>query len=184
MQVASATDEEKSVAFRLIAMKERILSASLLSLGLSGVAWGQSSLTLYGRINASLDYVTNQGTTEGSKNVLRFGDNRFAGSWWGLTGNEDLGGGTHAVFRLESMFSPATGQLVESPTEFDRYAYVALENAKYGALWLGRSMSLTDTTGFFLDPLGEQEIGIGSFAKGRAWGSRANTATYNSARAI
>lgn len=152
----------------------------LISLGLSGAAWGQSSVTLYGRINSSLDYVTNEATAQGSKNVFRFGDNRFAGSWWGLVGNEDLGGGTHAVFKLESMFSPATGQLVEGTSLFDRYAYVGLENTKYGSLWLGRSMSLTDTMGFYIDPLGEQEIGIGSFAKGRAWGSRANTATYNS----
>lgn len=161
-------------------MKKRILSAALISLGLSGAAWGQSTVTLYGRINTSLDYVTNQGTAEGSKNAFRFGDNRFAGSWWGLTGSEDLGGGLHAVFKLESMFSPATGRLVENPSLFHRYAYVGLEQATYGSLWLGRSMSLTDTMGYYIDPLGEQSIGIGGFAKGRAWGSRANTVTYNS----
>lgn len=161
-------------------MKKLILTTALISIGMSGAAWGQSTVTLYGRINTSIDYVTGVGTANGSSNVLRFGDNRFAGSWWGLLGDEDLGGGTHAVFRLESMFSPATGKLVEQPSLFDRYAYVGLANDRLGSLWLGRSMSLTDTLGANIDPFGEQEIGIGGFAKGRAWGSRANTVTYNS----
>lgn len=149
-------------------MKKQIFAATLLSAGLCGAALAQSSVTLYGRINTSLDYVTNEATTSGPKNVFRFGDNRFAGSWWGLTGDEDLGGGTHAVFKLESMFSPATGNLVENPSEFDRYAYVGLSNPTFGSVWLGRSMSLTDTLGANIDPFGEQEIGIGTFAKGRA----------------
>lgn len=161
-------------------MKKQIFAATLLSIGFSGAAIAQGSITLYGRINTSLDFVTNEATASGSSNVFRFGDNRFAGSWWGLLGDEDLGGGTHAVFRLESMFSPATGKLVEDPSAFDRYAYVGLSNNTYGSIWLGRSMSLTDTLGAAIDPFGEQEIGIGTFAKGRAWGSRANTATYNS----
>lgn len=161
-------------------MKKRLIATTFLAAGVCGSALAQSSVTLYGRINTSLDYVSNEANSSGSKNVLRFGDNRFAGSWWGLLGDEDLGGGTHAVFRLESMFSPATGNLVENPSEFDRYAYVGLSNVTYGAIWLGRSMSLTDTLGASIDPFGEQEIGIGTFAKGRAWGSRANTVTYNS----
>ncbi|WP_250481737.1 porin [Caballeronia sp. NCTM5] len=161
-------------------MKRKFVTAIFLAVSaLVGKAQAQNTVTLYGRITAGLDYVTNQGTASGSANVFRFGDNRFAGSWWGLTGDEDLGGGTHAVFKLESMFSPATGQFAEQ-SEFDRYAYVGLQNQTFGSLWLGRSMSLTDTLGYYIDPFGEQSIGIGSFAKGRAWGSRANTATYNS----
>jgi predicted porin len=143
-------------------------------------AHAQSSVTLYGRVASGLDFVSNVATADGqSKNNYRFGSNQYGISWWGLKGDEDLGGGFHAVFNLESMFTAGTGSLPDSSL-FNRYAYVGLANETYGSLWAGRVMSLTDETGFYIDPFGEQATGIANFAKGRAWGSRANTVTYNS----
>jgi predicted porin len=113
-----------------------------------------------------------------SKSNFRFGSNQYGISWWGLTGAEDLGGGVKAVFKLESSFTAGAGSTGDSL--FNRFAYVGLSNDKYGSLWLGRAMSLTDETGYYLDPFGEQVTGIANFVYGRAWGSRANTVTYNS----
>lgn len=143
--------------------------------------YAQSSVTMYGRVSSGLDYVNNVAVADGtSKNQLRFGSNQFGISWWGLKGYEDLGGGLRATFNLESMFTLGQGQLPDSSTLFNRFAYVGLSSTTYGDLWLGRVMALTDETGYYLDPFGEGQIGIGNLAKGRAWGSRANTVTYNS----
>src|ERR1700676_4473876 len=160
-------------------MKKVIACAALMAVGICD-AFAQSSVTLYGRVASGFDFVSNVATQDGqSKNNYRFGSNQYGISWWGLKGEEDLGGGLHGVFNLENMFTAGTGQL-PSDSLFNRYAYVGLSNANYGSLWLGRVMSLTDETGYYLDPFGEQVTGIANFAKGRAWGSRANTMTYNS----
>ncbi|MCR4471583.1 porin [Burkholderia sp. SCN-KJ] len=160
-------------------MKRALYFASVLVLA-AGTAHAQSAVTLYGRVASGLDFVSNVATANGqSKTNYRFGSNQYGISWWGLTGDEDLGGGLHAVFKLESEFTLGQGQLPDASL-FNRYAYVGLADAQYGALWIGRVMSLTDETGYYLDPFGEQATGIANFAKGRAWGSRANTVTYNS----
>jgi predicted porin len=154
--------------------------ATILSCAGICAANAQSSVTLYGRVSSGLDFVSNVAQADGSaKNNFRFGSNQFGISWWGLKGAEDLGGGLKAVFNLESMFTAGTGQL-PGDSLFNRYAYVGIASDKLGSVWLGRAMALTDETGFYLDPLGEQAIGIANFAKGRAYGSRANLITYNS----
>jgi predicted porin len=160
-------------------MKKALMVAALSCAGIC-TANAQSSVTLYGRVSSGLDFVSNVAQADGSaKNNLRFGSNQFGISWWGLKGSEDLGGGLKTVFNLESMFTAGTGAL-PGDSLFNRFAYVGLASDKLGSVWLGRAMSLTDETGFYLDPFGEQATGIANFAKGRAWGSRANLITYNS----
>lgn len=160
-------------------MKRLMLVTALFAASICS-AHAQSSATLYGRVGSGFDFVSNVATASAqSKNVYRFGSNQYGISWWGLKGSEDLGGGLHAVFNLESMFSAGTGQL-PGDSLFNRYAYVGLASDRLGSLWVGRAMSLTDETGFYLDPLGEQSIGIATLVYGRSWGSRANTVTYNS----
>ncbi|MEM5316487.1 porin [Paraburkholderia sp. JHI869] len=161
-------------------MRKIIIASFFVGTGICSVAHAQSSVTLYGRLDSGLDFISNVAQPNGtSRNLFRYGNNQYCISWWGLQGSEDLGSGFSAVFRLESMFSAGSGSL---PTDalFGRYAYVGVASDKYGSLWLGRVMALTDETGWFLDPFGEQATGIANLAKGRAWGSRANTVTYNS----
>lgn len=159
-------------------MKKAIFLATFLAAGV-GAAHAQSSVTMYGRVAAGLDFVSNVATANGrSSNLFRFGSNQYGISWWGLTGTEDLGAGLHANFKLESSFTSGTGQVGQSM--FNRYAYVGLGKDDWGSVWAGRVMALTDETGYYLDPMGEQATGIANFAKGRAWGSRSNTITYNS----
>ncbi|AXF20400.1 porin [Burkholderia pyrrocinia] len=159
-------------------MKKAIIITAFLAAGV-GAAHAQSSLTMYGRIASGFDFVNNVAGSNGqSSNAYRFGSNQFGISWWGLMGTEDLGGGLHAQFRLESAFTAGTGQVGQSL--FNRFAYVGLSKDDWGSVWAGQVMSLTDETAFYLDPLGQQVTGIANFAKGRAWGSRSNTITYNS----
>ncbi|WP_269501291.1 porin [Burkholderia sp. IMCC1007] len=160
-------------------MKKILPCAALMVCGVCNT-YAQSSVTLYGRVASGLDFVTNVATPNGqSKNNYRFGSNQYGYSWFGLTGTEDLGGGLHAVFKLESLFTSGTGQTPPN-TIFTRDAYVGLADDRYGSIWFGRAMSLTDETGWYIDPFGEQATGVGNFAFGRAWGPRSNVVTYNS----
>jgi len=160
-------------------MKRLMLGAAIATIGTCNV-YAQSSVTLYGQVTAGLDFVNHVATADGgSTHLIRFGSDQYHYSWFGLQGTEDLGGGLQAVFRLESLFSSGTGR--NFPNElFTRYAYVGLASNTYGSIWFGQAMSLTDTTGWYLDPFGEQATGIANFANGRAWGPRSNVITYNS----
>ena len=74
-------------------MKKLTLLVALAAIGICN-ANAQSSVTLYGRVAAGIDYVTNVATPTGqSNNNLRFGSNQYGYSWFGLKGDEDLGGG-------------------------------------------------------------------------------------------
>jgi predicted porin len=59
-------------------------------------------------------------------------------SKFGFYGTEDLGGGTQALFRLESGFNSATGAQSAAGYMFNRQAFVGLSNKDYGQLTLGR----------------------------------------------
>lgn len=107
------------------------LSATSLS---SVTAHAQSSVTLYGLIDVSTVYTTNQGG--GSSIAMASGTTR--GSRFGLLGSEDLGGGTRAIFRLENGFDVTDGSLGQGGLMFGRQAYVGLENDRLGRLTFGR----------------------------------------------
>ena len=71
----------------------RLLLATLALLGTSAV-FAQSSVTLYGRVNTSVERQKVGGT---SNTVMQNNSSRF-----GFKGTEDLGGGLKAGFQLES----------------------------------------------------------------------------------
>src|SRR5258708_11704318 len=136
-------------------MRKIIFCASLMAFSACNT-YAQSTVTLYGRVSSGLDFVTNVATPNGkSKHNFRFGSDQYGYSWFGLTGNEDLGGGLHAVFKLESLFTSGTGEIFPNSL-FTRDAYVGLSNDKFGSIWFGRAMSLTDETGSYIDPVGGQ----------------------------
>jgi predicted porin len=85
--------------------KRTLLAVALMSAG--AVAHAQSSVTLYGRLDAGIEYMSglpgNNGTGSTSRWRQESGD--WGTSLWGLKGVEDLGGGNKAVFQLEGAFS-------------------------------------------------------------------------------
>ncbi|CAN7667147.1 porin [Caballeronia sp. LjRoot34] len=98
----------------------------------------QSSVTLYGLIDESIRFTTNQSGTAGASNRLQLTDGAIQGSRWGLKGSEDLGGGTQAIFNLESGYSLATGAMGQGGLLFGRQAWVGLTNPTWGRLRAGR----------------------------------------------
>lgn len=101
-------------------------------------AFAQSSVTLYGIIDAGVTYVTNDG---GSHNI-KMDDGVLVPNRWGLKGKEDLGGGLSAIFQLENGFSVLNGKLNQGGKLFGRQAYVGLSGG-FGKLTLGRQYDFT-----------------------------------------
>ncbi|MEK6425026.1 MAG: porin [Burkholderia gladioli] len=101
----------------------------------AGTAYARSSVTLYGTIDEGFDYISNQA---GHSNYALTSNLRQLGDRWGVKGSEDLGGGLHAIFRLENNFSVSTGQLADSGEMFGRQAYVGLSSDRLGTVTLGR----------------------------------------------
>ncbi|WP_179400852.1 porin [Burkholderia guangdongensis] len=113
-------------------MKKRYLLAGVMSVMAQGYAHAQSSVSLYGIIDAGITYVSNTG----GAHAFVFDDGVSYGNRVGFMGTEDLGGGNKAVFKLENGFRLGTGKLNQGGAMFGRQAYVGLGN-DWGTLTFG-----------------------------------------------
>jgi GBP family porin len=121
-------------------MKKNLMAVALLGV-LAGAAHAQSSVTLYGLIDAGITYTNNQVTSHGGHSNVQETSGSVDGSRWGLRGAEDLGGGLKAIFTLESGFNVNDGTLGQGGREFGRQAFVGLSSIDYGSVTLGRQYS-------------------------------------------
>ncbi|MFM0142880.1 porin [Paraburkholderia sp. RL18-085-BIA-A] len=114
------------------------------ALGAAHSAHAQSSVTLYGIVDASLLYTNktlNTTTGESAGHQYSFTDSGMSGSRFGMRGAEDLGGGMRAIFQLESGFSVANGAFSNSNGNlFGRLAYVGVES-RFGTVKAGLQFS-------------------------------------------
>ncbi|KVD57773.1 porin [Burkholderia ubonensis] len=126
------------------------MKKTLIVAALSGVfataAHAQSSVTLYGLIDAGITYTNNQG----GHSAWQQSTGSVNGSRWGLRGAEDLGGGLKAIFTLENGFGINNGTLKQNGREFGRQAFVGLSHSVYGSVTLGRQY---DSVVDYLGPL-------------------------------
>lgn len=131
-------------------MKKILLAATITGL-FAATAHAQSSVTLYGSLDAGIAYSNNSVSTSGSHGQSwGMGTGLLSDNVWGLKGSEDLGGGLHAIFRLENQFNLGNGQFSQSGQEFGRQAYVGLQSDQYGTVTLGKQFdSMVD----YLAPL-------------------------------
>ncbi|RAE28284.1 porin [Burkholderia multivorans] len=129
-------------------MNKKLLTTAILA-ATAGVAHAQSSVTLYGVIDAGISYVNHsKNATGGSSKLFKYDDGVAQGSRWGLRGTEDLGGGLKALFVLENGFNANNGALGQGGAIFGRQAYVGLSQTQYGTLTFGRQYSFsTDVLG-------------------------------------
>ncbi|WP_321893250.1 porin [Paraburkholderia tropica] len=102
-----------------------------------GAAHAQSSVTLYGLMDAGVTYTNNAVSSTGHGALVQFASGSSQGDRWGVTGKEDLGGGLSAIFTLESGFQLSNGGLAQSGLLFNREAYVGF-NGYFGTLTVGR----------------------------------------------
>ncbi|WP_028222874.1 porin [Paraburkholderia oxyphila] len=136
-------------------MKRSILAVALL--GIAPVIHAQSSVTLYGVIDASLLFTSKTPNAQGQNagRTFALADGGLSPSLFGFSGVEDLGGGLKAKFKIESGFNTGTGGINDSNGNFfGRQAWVALEG-NYGEVRAGLQFSPfvntiydSDTRGF------------------------------------
>ncbi|WP_342120504.1 porin [Pseudoduganella sp. OTU4001] len=114
-------------------MKKTLISLAILAV--SSTAYAQSSVTIYGIMDAG--FVAEHGGKGGNVNKLSAGVANA--SRIGFRGTEDLGSGLSAVFLLETGIKGDTGELDNTNnTLFNRQAYVGLSSKTAGTLTLGR----------------------------------------------
>lgn len=135
-------------------MKKEVVGALSIAM-FSVAAHAQSSVTLYGMLDAGIAYTNNQS----GKSTWQQGSGLLSNTVFGLNGAEDLGGGLHALFRLESGFNLNNGTQSYRNTMFGRRAYVGLQSDRYGTLTLGRQY---DSVVDMLGPLAMSNNGDGN----------------------
>lgn len=142
-------------------MKKSLIALAVLGAA-AGAAQAQSAVTLYGIVDlwagqASVkdgagNKLVNPDATGLAWNVPVLASGGVSGSRWGMKGEEDLGGGLKAVFKIESGFSADTGAGSGGP---NRQTYLGLAGG-FGEVTFGNVYSAMD------DVLGASNSGFDS----------------------
>ncbi|ALL64479.1 Outer membrane protein porin [Paraburkholderia caribensis MBA4] len=165
-------------------MKKALAAAALLTFGVA--AHAQSSVTLYGRLDAGLEYMSGVPSNPNAAGQATSSTHRFraeSGDWgtslWGLKGAEDLGGGYKAVFQLEGSFNTMTGAGPGGGGLFNRWATVGFASDQYGTFTMGRMLFISNGVWDF-DPFGQSNWSSASLVRGRNWPQSSNNVAYQS----
>ncbi len=126
-------------------MKKTLLAVAA-SGALVSAAHAQSSVTLYGIIDAGIAYNNNVG----KGHLFQAASGAINGTRFGMRGAEDLGGGLKAIFVLEGGFNVQNGKSAQDSRLFGRQSYVGLASGDYGSVTLGRQY---DSVVDYLGPL-------------------------------
>lgn len=135
-------------------MKKTLIALAALA-ATAGVAHAQSSVTLYGVVDAMIgqeNVKVQSSTTNTSVSNSKVDGSGLSSSRWGMRGSEDLGGGMAAVFTLEGGFGIDTGALANNGGSssstasilFGRVASVGLKGS-FGEVRLGRQYTAYDS---------------------------------------
>jgi predicted porin len=113
-------------------MKRNLVIAAVATMA-TGAVMAQSSVTLYGRINETVERVK-----IGKEKVTELRDNQ---SFLGFKGTEDIGSGLKASFLLEAQFNPDDGRAGTSANQggafFGRESWVAIGSENLGRFRFG-----------------------------------------------
>jgi predicted porin len=133
-------------------MKKTLIALAAIG-AMTGVAHAQSSVTLYGLVDAYIGQTAREvNSTIPASRVGKLTQNVVNGSGqnnsrWGMRGTEDLGGGMKGLFVLEGGFQPDTGAFATISNQggglFGRQAWVGLSGG-FGTVGLGRQYPAYD----------------------------------------
>ncbi|KQV61080.1 hypothetical protein ASC95_06645 [Pelomonas sp. Root1217] len=117
-------------------MKKATLAVAALAACTSS-AWAQSSVTLYGIVDAAARYTTNVNPGVAPKQLIPGG---MSQSRLGVNVIEDMGGGLKALANMEHRLSSDTGAVAAA--DFWRQAWVGLQSNELGQIRLGRQYNI------------------------------------------
>lgn len=109
--------------------------------GVASHAQSQSLVQIYGIVDGGIAYVSNIAGGHAWLQTSGIGQSNR----WGLRGQEDLGNGYRAVFRLENGFTLNDGRFSQGGLEFGRQAWVGLASDRFGTLTFGRQYDFMST---------------------------------------
>lgn len=144
-------------------MQKTVLSAACALIGTlcASSAMAQSQVTIYGIVDTGLVWTNNINSAGDSIVKMPSLTGSFP-SRIGFRGTEDLGGGTQAIFTLESGIGLDTGTMGQGNRLFGRQAYVGLKNNAYGTVMLGRQVNMTYIATAKTDVMGPHLFSISS----------------------
>ncbi|WP_417283947.1 porin [Comamonas sp.] len=102
------------------------------------LAFAQSSVQLYGIVDAAVRHTTNQGANKSGLTEMIGGG--MSQSRWGINVTEDLGGGLSAIANLEARFLTDSG--VSASTNFFQQSWVGLRSKSFGQITMGRQYNM------------------------------------------
>ena len=144
-------------------MQKKIIALAIA--GLSGAAFAQSNVTIYGNIDQSIEMGS---YGNGSKTMLT--GSGYATQRLGFQGEEALGGGLKAVWRLEASINADKGQAGTAALNtvavattaysqlFDREAFLGLSST-WGTFKVGRQYSPAFNAAAAMDTFGVAGVG-------------------------
>ena len=139
-------------------MKKSLIA--LAALAAAGVASAQSSVTLFGIVDASISHYK----TSGGQKKTVLGNSGYNSSRLGFRGTEDLGGGMSASYWLEGALSNDDG--TPAGFMFQRRSTVSLAGG-WGEVRLGRDYTPTFYNDSVFDPFGTNGVGTNVINKAR-----------------
>ncbi|MBP0594908.1 porin [Paraburkholderia sp. LEh10] len=139
----------------------------------------QTSVTMYGRINADIEYIQGLPSSAGGTSRWKMGSANAANSYWGIRGSEDIGSGIKIAFRLESDFNTQNGGLTFPTQIFSRWATIGASNPQWGTLLAGRQFAIPNNVWDF-DPFKQTVWSSASLVHGRNWPFTNNSISYQS----
>jgi predicted porin len=122
-------------------MKKSLLALAVLG-AFAGTASAQSSVTIYGIVDAAVRMTTNNGASVATngESITTVAPGGMSQSRLGFNVNEDLGGGMRALANFEHRFNSDTGNV--SAADFWRQSWVGLQSANLGRLTIGRQYNV------------------------------------------
>lgn len=120
-----------------------------------------SSVTLYGIVDAGVRHGSGltAANAPAAASTSSLGSGINTTSRWGIRASEDLGGGTRALFQLESGINVDTGTAANASKYFDRASWVGLQGG-WGTLALGRQTTTLADAVSPVDPLAMRFAGF------------------------
>lgn len=155
-------------------------AAVLMIAAAAGLAHGQSSVKLWGRVGGGVEVLNNIG---GAATGNASGRRVSQGSHWGTSilgfdGREDLGGGAAILFSLESAIAADTGNF-GGGKPFQRAAWVAYKHNDFGMVRLGQGNFINNYIWSF-DPFLLEDYSASTFTSYRNGSKLPNGIRYES----